>query len=109
MGDNADHILIFTGSETSPDVRRGLSDALKNVASQASAVAVSTVAENLRRFLSSLDTILSTSPKEVGGLTLDEIEIHAQVDSKGNVGISALAGAEVAAQGGIKLVLRKKL
>ena len=40
---------------------------------------------------------------------LDEVEIHAQIDSKGNVGISGVAGAEVAVQGGIKLVLRKKL
>jgi hypothetical protein len=97
MGNNADRILIFTGGDVSPEVRRGLGSALKNAAAQASEVAVSTLQENLRRFLSSLDTILSNSPKEVGGLALDEVEIHVQIDSKGNVGISALAGAEVAA------------
>ncbi len=109
MDDNADRILIFTGGEVSPDVRRGLGDSLKSAAVQASEVAVSTVQGNLCHFLSSLDTILSASPTEIGGLMLDEVEIHAQIDSKGSVGISGVVGAQVAVQGGIKLVLRKKL
>src|SRR5262249_984990 len=96
VDDNADRILIFTGGAVSSDVRRGLGDSLKNAARQASEVAVSTVQGNLRCFLSSLDTILSASPTEIGGLMLDEVEIHAQIDSKGNVGISGVAGAEAA-------------
>lgn len=112
MSDNADYILIFAGGEASvspPDVRRGLGGAMKTAATKASEVAVSTLQENMRLFLSNLDTIISASPKDVGGLTLDEVEIHAQIDGKGNIGISGIAGAEFAAQGGIKFVLRKKV
>ena len=112
MNDKADHILIFTGGEVAappPDVRRGLDGAMKTAAAKASEVAVSTLQENMRLFLESLDTIISASPKDVGGLVLDEVEICAQIDSKGNVGIYGIAGAEVSAQGGIKFVLRKKV
>lgn len=112
MTDNSDCIMIFTTGESpspSPDVRRGLGDAMKSVATKASEVAVSTLQENMRRFLTSLDTIMSASPKDVGGLTLDVVEVQAQIDGKGNVGISGIAGAELAVQGGIKFVLRKKM
>lgn len=112
MSNNAESILVFFGDEaaiSSPEVRRGLGDAMKNAASRVSEVAVSTMQENMRRFLTSLDTIIGTSPKEVGGLTLDEVEIHAQIDSNGNIGITGIAGAEFATQGGIKFVLRKRV
>ena len=112
VSDNKDHILIFAGGETAvsaPDTRRGLGGAMKTATAKASEVAVSTLQENMRLFLESLDTIISASPKDVGGLVLDEVEICAQIDSKGNVGISSIAGAEVSAQGGIKFVLRKKV
>ena len=111
VSDNKDHILIFTGDETTApptDVRRGLGDAMKTATAKASEVAVSTMQENMRSFLSSLDTIISAAPDDIGGLALDEVEICTQIDSKGNVGISSIAGAEVSAQGGIKFVLRKK-
>lgn len=112
MSDKSDYMVIFTGDEatiSSPDVRRGLGKAVKIATAKASEVSVHTLLENMRRFLSSLDTIMSASPKDVGGLTLEEVEIHAQIDGKGNVGISGIAGVEFAAQGGIKFVLRKKL
>jgi hypothetical protein len=62
----------------------------------------------MRRFLRSLDSIISASPQEVGGLILDEVEIQAQIDGKGNVGLSGIASAEFATKGGLKFVLRKK-
>lgn len=111
MSGDPDYMLIFTDGVAAvlpSEGRRGLGDVIKNTAAKASEVTVSTLQANMCRFLSSLDTIISTSPKEVGGLTLDEVEVHAQIDSKGNIGISAIAGGEVAAHGGIKLVLRKK-
>jgi hypothetical protein len=111
VSSDPDYMLIFTDGEPAvlaSDGRRGLGDALKNAAAKTSEVTISTLQANMCRFLSSLDIIISTSPKEVGGLTLEEVEIHAQIDSKGNIGISAIAGGEVAAHGGIKLVLRKK-
>ncbi|MHB1024382.1 MAG: Pepco domain-containing protein [Desulfobacteria bacterium] len=112
MSDNNDSIIIFTGGELaapSAGVRRGLRNGIEATATKASGIAVSTLQENMRRFLSSLDTIIGSSPKDVGGLTLDEVEIHVQIDGKGNVGISGIVEAEFAAQGGIKFVLRKKV
>ena len=112
MTDNADCIVIFTSDEAAASpaaVRRGLGEVVKSATAKASEVSVNTLQENMRRFLSSLDTIISVSPKDVGGLTLDEVEIHAQIDGKGNVGVSGIMGVEFAAQGGIKFVLRKKM
>jgi len=111
VSDNKDRILIFAGGETAvsaPDARRGLGDAMKTATAKASEVAVSTLQENMHLFLESIG-IISTTPKDVGGLVLDEVEICAQIDIKGNVGIYGIAGAEVSAQGGIKFVLRKKV
>jgi hypothetical protein len=111
MSDNEDSIVIFSIEETTlpaAEARRGLESALKSATTKASAVTVGILQENLCHFLSGLDTILNGSPKEVGGLTLDEVEIHAQIDGKGNVGLSGVAGFELAAQSGIKLVLRKR-
>lgn len=102
-------ILVFSNTasaaETSP-TRRGL-PLRANELSAASTVAVNTLQENMRRFLGGLDSVMSASPKEVGGLALDEIEVHVQIDATGNVGIFGL-GAELAAQGGITFVLRKR-
>ena len=112
MSNNQQAILIFFIEETkfsAPEVQRGLESTLKSAAIKASAVTVDALQENLRHFLTGLDTIIGGSPNEIGGLTLDEVEIHAQIDSKGNVGLSGFAGLEVAAQGGIKFVLRKRV
>lgn len=111
MANDQEKILVFGVSELetpSGEVRRGLSDLIKGAASKASEVAVSTLQENMQRFLSQVDAILTTSPKEIGGLALDEVEIHAQIDSNGNIGITSALSAEIALQGGIKFVLRKK-
>jgi hypothetical protein len=112
MADKSDCILIFADGEStvpSADVRRGLRDKMKNAVTKASEVTVSTLQDNMRCFLSSLNTILSSLPEDVGGLTLDEVEIQAEIDGKGNVGISGIASAELATKGGIKFVLRKKM
>jgi len=115
MNEQGDFITIFAGGEAesptpSHAVTRGIvGDAFKGAAQKISQVAVSTLQDNFRRFFASLNTIISASPQNVGGLTLDEVEIQAQIDSKGNIGISGIAGAEFAVQGGIKFVLRKKV
>ena len=111
MTNNIDNILIFTSGDAAipaTEVRRGLGDAMRNVAAKTSEVTVTTLQENMRRFLGGLDVVISASPKDIGGLTLDEVEIQAQIDSKGNIGISGIAEAEFAVQGGIKFVLRRK-
>jgi len=107
-----DTLLIFTDSDPESEdhpTTRGLKETVEHAASRASAVAVATLQENMVRFLTGLDAILNASPKEVGGLALDEVEINVQIDGKGNVGINGFVGAEAATQGGMKFVLRKKL
>jgi len=110
---NSESILIFTGESQSKipyESERGVvRGSLRNVAGNISKVAVTSMENNMRQFISSLDRIIGASPKEVGGLSLDEIEIHANIDGKGNIGISGIASAEVAVQGGIKFILRRKL
>ena len=108
MGSRAESILIFAGAEARGKVRRGLGDVVKTASGSLSEIAVSTLQENMRRFLGSLNTILSVPPEAVGGLTLDQVEVSAQIDGKGNVGLWGVGSAELAAQGGIKLVLRRK-
>jgi hypothetical protein len=101
-------ILIFTDFEPeNSDVRRGLGDAVKTAATVASEVAVETLAANMKGFLASLDRIMSASRDQVGGLELEEVQIHLQFDGRGNVGIAAIAGAQISAQGGMRLVLRR--
>jgi hypothetical protein len=111
MNDKENSILIFSAgdfSSASPEIRRGLRERIESTAGAVSVITVTTLQENICRFLQSLDTIISTSPKEVGGFLLDEIEILAQIDGKGNVGLSGIASAEFAAKGGLKFVLRKR-
>lgn len=103
--EEADHILVFSGGETSAEVRRGLREVVETATA---GVAVGTLQENLRRFLNQMDTVIGESPKDVGGLRLDEVEIHVQIDGKGNIGLLGMAKAEIAAQGGIKFVLRTR-
>lgn len=112
MSGEKESILIFTIDDpmaSSTEVQRGLRERIESVTAKVSEVTVSTVQQSMARFLQSLDIIISSSPKEVGGLTLDEVEIQAQIDGKGNVGLSGIASAEFASQGGIKFVLRKKV
>lgn len=106
--EEADHILVFSGGETSAEVRRGLREVVETATAGAAEVAVGTLQENLRRFLNQMDTVIGESPKDVGGLRLDEVEIHVQIDGKGNIGLLGMAKAEIAAQGGIKFVLRTR-
>ena len=81
-------IIIFSDSEEviSGSVTRGLNEVMKKAAAHPFEVAVSTLHENLRHFLNGLDAVISASPSTVGGMTLEEVEVHAQIDGKGNVG-----------------------
>jgi hypothetical protein len=92
----------------SPEVRRGLRESAQKASVEASEVTVGALQENLRGFLNHMDAVISDSPKAVEGLVIDEVEIHVQIDGKGNVGLLGMAKAEIAAQGGIKFVLRKQ-
>lgn len=103
-------ILVFTydPNETKPfGNTRGIKDALEHAGTVISEVSISTLQKNMEQFLIALDVVMSKSSRKVGGLSLDEIEIHSQIDSQGNVGISGI-GIEAATRGSIKLVFRKR-
>lgn len=110
MDEKEQSIIIFSGVEAwdSLEARRGLKDAIQNAAGKVSEVAVATMQENMRRFLHALSIILCVPSEQIGELTLDTIEISVQIDGKGNIGITGVGAAELAAHGGIKLILRKK-
>jgi hypothetical protein len=113
MPNEEKYIYIFTADvpakAPAAAFRRGLKDVVEKAKERGIKTAVSTIQGNMRAFLQGLDEIISASPTDVGGLTLEEVEVHAQIDGKGNVGISGIVGAEIAMQGGIKFVLRKKI
>lgn len=111
MHTTTDSIVIFTGAPehgSSPDATmRGPSTMTTTAMQAATEITVRTLKDNMSNFLRNLDIIISASPKDVGDLRLDEVEIHAQIDSNGTIGIVGLVGAAFAAHGGIKFVLRK--
>jgi hypothetical protein len=113
MKNVTESILIFTNepltSSSENETKRGVKTKIKSVSSQIAYVAVNELEKNMSQFLNNLNTIISNSPKEVGGLALDEIEIHANIDSKGNISLLGILGAELVVQGGIKFVLRRKM
>ena len=108
MADSNESILIFTGGEAEGEARRRLREVAQKASGTISEIAVSTLQENMHKFLRSLSTILSVPPEEVGGGALDTVEVSAQLDGKGNIGLRGVGTAELAAHGGIKLVLKKK-
>lgn len=71
-------------------------------------VSVGVLKASIQSFMQSLDEILQSAPKEVGGLELSEIAIHAQIDGAGNIGLKGLCSVAIETQGGIDLILRKK-
>lgn len=110
MDQTEESIFIFGGDDTASPAgaRRGLREAAETAAGKVSEVAVSTLQENMRKFLHSLSIILSAPPEDVGGLTLDTVEVSAQIDGKGNIGMIGFGTAEMAVHGGLKLILKKK-
>lgn len=112
MPGKKEYLYIFTADipvrSSAGSGRRGVHDVVEKIRGSGVKTALSTIQNNMCGFLESLDKIIAASPQDVGGLALDEIEVHAQIDGKGNVGIAGLLSAEVATQGGIKFVLRKK-
>lgn len=112
MNEHDDTITIFSDrdeEEESSVAYRSAKEFVSNVTGKASEIAVSTVQNNFIRFMKAVDRILCSMPESVGDLSLREVEIHAEIDGKGNIGISSIAGAEIATKGGIKFILRREM
>ena len=112
MPEEKGYMYIFTAGGPVPARPgrsvRGLREVAETARERGVKAAITTIQDNMRCFLEGLGKIIEASPHDIGGLALDEIEVHAQIDGKGNVGIAGLLGAEVVAQSGIKFVLRKQ-
>jgi hypothetical protein len=112
MPEEKGYVYIFTAEgplQAAPSRSvRGIRDVAETARERGVKAAIATVQANMQSFLEGLGKIIEACPRDIGGLALDEIEVHAQIDGKGNVGIAGLLGAEVAAQSGIKFVLRKQ-
>ena len=102
-------IMIFSAEMPLSQEAKVTRGGIENVVNKGTEIAIEVLQDNITRFIKGLDRILESSPKTIGGLELDEIELHASIDGKGNVGLVGIGGAEISAQSGIKFVLRKKL
>jgi len=110
MSQETDTIFIYSApSNDEPEsVRRGLGTALAKKAGELTEVATATLEENMHKFLKGLNNVLEKPVAGMQGFTLDTVEVSVQIDGKGNVGLWALGSAELAAHGGLKLILKKK-
>jgi len=65
------------------------------------------LSRNLHAFVAGLRAVFKDLPVAPEGFSVDEIELHAEVDAKGKLSLLG-TGGEAGARGGIKLVFRRK-
>jgi hypothetical protein len=70
-------------------------------------ISISRVKEELNKFLDMLDDIMQESKQEIGNFEIDTLEIFAEIDANGQVGFLG-TGIQVGAEGGIKIILKRK-
>ncbi len=106
MSNGEDQILILAADdERQPGARqeRGVLDAFGQ---HLRAVSTAVVRENLREFLRQVREIFGQDDEQVGPFIVDAVELSVQLTADGQVCLLAV-GAKVAAQGAVKLVLRR--
>lgn len=64
------------------------------------------LAKKFRKFLRMVSPIFSDAPETIGSYTVDEIELHLELNAKG--GFSLIGQAEVGATSGITIKLKRK-
>jgi hypothetical protein len=67
----------------------------------------SVLSDELQKFLSKLNNILTNIPKNVNEYQLDEIELSAEISASGTIKILG-SGVESELGGGLKFVFRRK-
>jgi len=100
--DNKDKIIIFTSSR--PATQFMEETRLENRGP--AHVNIEDLQTNINIFLVKMDEIIKKSPEKIGRFNLDTIEIHAEVNGEGQVGLLG-TGVTVGGTAGITFVLSK--
>lgn len=95
---NEDTILVHTADETI--TRRGGGGVTE--------LKVGVLAENVKLFLSQIESILEGTPEEVGNFRFTEIVVSAEVSGSGKLALFG-SGIEGGAKGGLTFKFQKKL
>jgi hypothetical protein len=66
-----------------------------------------TLRDNLRTFLSNMDSVMHQIPGLIGGYTVDTLTISVEVSAKGTVSLLG-TGGEFAGKGGLTLTLKRR-
>ncbi len=65
------------------------------------------LSNSLDTFLDQMNKLLANVPNELGDFDFSELEVHADVSSKGSISLLG-TGGEVGVAGGLKFVFRRK-
>jgi hypothetical protein len=68
---------------------------------------VATLSENVKQFLTQIESILATAPEDVNGFGLAEFEVSAEVSAEGKLSLIG-TGVGVAAKGGLTFRFERK-
>jgi hypothetical protein len=94
-------IRIVTYGYEEPMVRRFVPEVSRSI----SDIPSETVRKNMEKLLSMLSDIFSNTPKDIGGFSLSELEVHADIDLEGKIG---LLGTGLAVGSRVGLVIKLK-
>lgn len=97
-------IITYEFGEEIPAVtRRFVSGAVKRFGE----VQIENLRANLDGFLRSLDKLISGTKESVGDFDFSELEVYAEVDAEGKIGLLG-SGLQVGAKGGLLIRLKRK-
>ena len=100
---HADEILVFT---TLPRTTQFMDEESREERGPVS-LKVEALQANIDQFLDKVDRLVRSCPEHVGEFRLDEVEIHAEINGEGQVGLLG-TGVSVGATAGITFVLSKR-
>jgi hypothetical protein len=96
-----DEILVFAVSSPPADYMGPFDERREAVA-----IKVEDLQQNVSQFLNKIEIVIQQCPENVGGFGLETIEIHAEINGEGQIGLLG-TGVNIGAKAGIKFVLSK--
>ena len=98
-----DEVIVFVNRQSSMQFMNEESQERRI----ATYVQVETLQTNIIHFLGKMDSVVRSSPDTIGEFDLDRIEIHAETNGEGQVGLLG-TGVSVGATAGITFVLSRR-